>query len=134
MTMRSCMGVASGKCERGSTLRSNAGETCVAVLILTAAIRPWHSPAMKTEARKELGRFVVADPKICRGRPTFKGTRITVADVLADVQRGLSWDFISERWGDGKITRKAIAEAVQLARSAFLDQDGRLADDVAAVA
>ena len=89
---------------------------------------------MKTEARKELGRFVVADPKICRGRPTFKGTRITVADVLADVQRGLSWDFISERWGDGKITREAIAKAVQLARSAFLDQDGRLTDDVAAVA
>ena len=89
---------------------------------------------MKTVTRRELGRFVVADPKICRGRPTFKGTRVTVADVLADVERGLSWDFISERWGDGKITREAIAEAVQLARSALLDRDGRLADDVAAVA
>jgi uncharacterized protein (DUF433 family) len=101
---------------------------------LTSTIPAWHTPAMKTATRRELGRFVVADPKICHGRPTFKGTRVTVADVLADVERGLSWDFISERWGDGKITREAIAEAVQLARSALLDRDGRLADDVAAVA
>ena len=89
---------------------------------------------MKTATRKELGRFVVAEPNICRGRPTFKGARVTVADVLADVERGLSWDFICERWGDGKITRDAIAEAVQLARCALLDRDGRLAEDMAAVA
>jgi uncharacterized protein (DUF433 family) len=63
---------------------------------------------MKTAERKQLGQFIVADPKVCRGRPTFKGTRITVADVLADVERGLSWDFICHRWGDGKITKDAI--------------------------
>ena len=82
---------------------------------------------MKSRARKELGQFIVADPKICRGKPTFKGTRVTIADVLEDVQRGLSWDFICYRWGDGKITRDAIAEAVQLARRALLGPDGRLA-------
>jgi len=42
---------------------------------------------MKTGQKKDLGQFIVADPKICRGRPTFKGTRVTVADVLADVQQ-----------------------------------------------
>jgi uncharacterized protein (DUF433 family) len=63
---------------------------------------------MKTTDRKQLGQFIVADPKVCRGRPTFKGTRITVADVLADVERGLSGDFICHRWGDGKITKDAI--------------------------
>jgi uncharacterized protein (DUF433 family) len=89
---------------------------------------------MKAAQRKELGQFIVADPRIRRGRPTFKGTRITVADVLADVQRGLSWDFICYRWGDGKITKEAIAEAVQLARRALLDPAGHLAEDVAAVA
>ena len=89
---------------------------------------------MKRSQQRKLGRFIVADPKICRGRPTFKGTRVTVADVLNDVQRGLSWDFISERWGDGRITREAIAEAVQLARSALLNSDGQLAGDSAAVA
>lgn len=89
---------------------------------------------MKAPARKDLGQFIVADPRICRGRPIFKGTRITVADVLADVERGLSWDFICYRWGDGKITREAIAEAVQLARRALLDRNGRLAEATTAAA
>jgi uncharacterized protein (DUF433 family) len=89
---------------------------------------------MKTAQRKDLGQFIVADPKICGGRPTFKGTRVTVADLLADVERGLSWDFICYRWGDGKITKEAIAEAVQLARRALLDRAGHLAEDVAAAA
>ncbi len=89
---------------------------------------------MKTARRKDLGQFIIADPRICRGKPTFKGTRVTVADVLADVERGLSWDFICYRWGDGRITTEAIGEAVQLARRALLDHDGRLADEDAAVA
>ena len=75
----------------------------------------------------ELGQYIVADPMICHGKPTFKGTRVFVADVLADVERGLSWDFIVRRWGGGKITKPAITEAVRLARSAFLRDDGRLA-------
>ena len=57
---------------------------------------------------------------------------MTVADVLSDVEHGLSWDFICYRWGDGKITKEAIAEAVQLARRALLDRAGHLAEDVAA--
>src|SRR5881397_2280113 len=89
---------------------------------------------MKRAQRKNLGRFIVADRRICRGRPTFKGTRVTVADVLADVERGLSWDFICYSWGDGKITKEAVGEAVQLARQALLDRGGHLAEDVAAAA
>jgi uncharacterized protein (DUF433 family) len=81
---------------------------------------------------KALGQYIVSDPRICRGRPTFKGTRVTVADVLADVEQGLSWDFIADRWGDGKIDRAAIAEAVQIARQALLTRDGQLAVDAAA--
>ncbi len=84
----------------------------------------------KTRTRKhlrvELGQYVVADPAICHGKPTFKGTRVFVADVLSDVERGLSWDFIVRRWGGGKISKAAIAEAVRLARSALLDERGRL--------
>jgi uncharacterized protein (DUF433 family) len=76
--------------------------------------------------RVELGQHMVADPAICHGKLTFKGTRIFVADVLADVERGLSWDFITERWGGRKLTKAAIAEAVHLARSSFLDEEGRL--------
>lgn len=76
--------------------------------------------------RMELGRYIVADPEICHGKPTFKGTRIFVADVLADVERGLSWDFIVRRWGGGKVSKAAITEAVRLARGALLSEDGRL--------
>ncbi|HEX4952022.1 MAG TPA: DUF433 domain-containing protein [Thermoanaerobaculia bacterium] len=66
------------------------------------------------------GRFVVSDPAICHGQPTFRGTRILVADVLDQVARGLAWETIVEEWR-GDVTREAIAEAVSLAGRAFLD-------------
>ena len=81
----------------------------------------------RTNGGIALGRYVVADPAICHGKPTFKGTRVFVADVLADVERGLSWDFIMRRWGGGKISKAAITEAVRLARKALIDDRGRLA-------
>ncbi len=81
----------------------------------------------RVECGVELGRYIVADPAICHGKPTFRGTRVFVADVLADVERGLSWDFIVRRWGGGKISKAAVTEAVRLARNALLDEQGRLA-------
>ncbi len=66
-----------------------------------------------------LGRYIVADPKICHGKPTFRGTRIMVADVLEQVAEGIAWESIIEGWHDS-ITKEAIAEAAQLAREAFL--------------
>jgi len=67
-----------------------------------------------------LGRYIVADPEICHGKPTFRGTRILVADVLEQVAEGLAWETIVNGW-HGSVTREAIVEAVQLAREAFLD-------------
>jgi hypothetical protein len=53
----------------------------------------------------------VADPEICHGKPTFKGTRIMVWQVLEDVAEGRSWEFIcNTRWG-GKIPLAAVADA-----------------------
>lgn len=66
-----------------------------------------------------LGRHIVADPKICHGQPTFRGTRIFVADVLEQVAGGMAWEAIIEEW-NGNITKEAIAEAVQLATQALL--------------
>ena len=63
---------------------------------------------------KLMGRYIVADPKICHGKPTFRGTRIMVSDVLEQVASGLAWETIIEEWHDS-ITKEAIAEAVQLA-------------------
>ena len=77
--------------------------------------------------RVDLGEHIVADPVICHGKPTFKGTRIIVWQVLDDVAEGHSWDFICNvRWG-GRIPLAAVAEAVRLARRALLDKRGRLA-------
>lgn len=79
-----------------------------------------------TAERVELGRHIVADPEICHGKPTFKGTRIMVRQVLDDVADGRSWDFICNvRWG-GRIPLVAVAEAVKLAETAWLGESGRI--------
>lgn len=76
--------------------------------------------------RVELGQYIVADPEVCHGKPTFKATRIMVWQVLDDVADGRSWDFIcNTRWG-GRIPLAAVAEAVRLSRAAWLDRGGRL--------
>ena len=69
---------------------------------------------------KSFGRYIVADPKICHGRLTFRGTRIFVSDVLEMVADGLAWETISEEW-HGKVSRDAIAEAVSLASKALIE-------------
>jgi len=72
---------------------------------------------MKT---KLVGRYIVTDPEICHGKPTFRGTRILVADVLEQVADGLAWETIIEEWRES-IGHEAIAEAVRLSRQAFLE-------------
>ena len=74
---------------------------------------------IKNTERQMLGRHIVADPKICHGKPTFRGTRIMVSDVLEQVSEGMAWESIIESW-DNSIPREAIAEAVSLASTAFL--------------
>src|SRR5206468_10016098 len=78
-----------------------------------------HSTGMKTKAngqprRVELGRHIVADPKICGGQPTFKGTRIMVWLVLEQLEQGMKWDEIVGEW-DGRVTPEAISEAISIA-------------------
>lgn len=63
--------------------------------------------------------MVICDPKICHGQPTFRGTRILVADVLEQVASGMDWDAISAEWR-GAIDRESIAQAVRLARRSLL--------------
>ena len=63
---------------------------------------------------KNLGKYIVADPKICHGQPTFKGTRILVKAILEQLEDGFSWDEIIYEWDD-KINKDAIREAIHLA-------------------
>jgi len=69
--------------------------------------------------RIELGKYIVADPNICHGALTFKGTRIFVKDVIEMVSEGMDWDTIVDEW-DGVINQEAISEAVRLAGEAFM--------------
>jgi uncharacterized protein (DUF433 family) len=84
------------------------------------------------EQRIDLGDFIAADPAICHGKPTYKGTRIMVFQVLAMLERGESWDYIRQAW-PGRITDEAIAETIRLARSSLLDSQGRLMKEPAGV-
>ena len=74
---------------------------------------------MSRDAKELIGRYIVADPRVCHGQPIFRGTRILVADVLEQVANGMAWESIVEDWQD-KITEEAIGEAVDLASQALL--------------
>jgi len=73
----------------------------------------------KQTKAKLLGRHIVADPEICHGKPTFRGTRIMVWQVLEMLAGGMAWETIIEQCHHS-ITKEAIAEAVKLSGEAFL--------------
>ncbi|MBI4877143.1 MAG: DUF433 domain-containing protein [Acidobacteria bacterium] len=81
-------------------------------------------PKRTVQKRRLIGRFIVADPSVCHGEPTFRGTRILVSDVLEQVCSGMAWETILEEWR-GDVSRDAVAEAVRLASQAFLDHSGQ---------
>ena len=68
-----------------------------------------------------LGQFVVSAPGVCRGRPTFKYTRIEVAGVLERLAAGHDIEalIIDSR---SRLSREAIAEAATLAAKALTRQ------------
>lgn len=76
------------------------------------------------------GRFVVADPQICHGEPTFRGTRTLVRDVLEQVALGLDWETICQQWR-GAIDNAAIAEAVRIAGEALRKHPDELVTELA---
>lgn len=72
-----------------------------------------------TRKRSMLGRYIVADSAICHGKPTFRGTRIMVWQVLEMVSEGMAWESIVDEF-DGHITKDAVGEAVKLASKSFV--------------
>jgi uncharacterized protein (DUF433 family) len=74
----------------------------------------------QAKRRHLIGRYIVSDPSVCHGQPTFRGTRILVADVLEQVGAGMAWESIAAEWRE-RVSREAIAEAVRLANQAFHD-------------
>ena len=83
-------------------------------------VRVWLRSCGRMDKESHLmGRYIVTDPRICHGRPTFRGTRVLVADVLEQVASGMAWESTIEEW-NGSITKEAIKEAVQLDSQALL--------------
>jgi uncharacterized protein (DUF433 family) len=79
---------------------------------------------------KNIGRYIVADPKICHGKPVFRGTRILVSDVLEQVASGMVWEAIIDEWR-GALTKEAIAEAVRIAREMLVAHASELVTEPA---
>ena len=85
---------------------------------------------MDKDEAKVFGTYIVADPRICHGQLTFRGTRVFVADVLEQVAQGMPWEEIVKEWR-GTVSADAIAEAVALARTALLEREDRQLEPVA---
>jgi len=67
-----------------------------------------------------IGQYIVAAPGVCRGRPTFKYTRLEVAVVLDLLAAGQTTEHIVREYAQSKLTPEAIAEAIRLAKEALV--------------
>jgi len=66
--------------------------------------------------RVELGRYLVSDPYICHGKPTFKGTRVMVHLVIEDFEY---WRLDKLAYAYTGVSREALIEALRLAATTF---------------
>lgn len=88
---------------------------------------PIHQQLVREQVGEEwyeyvpLGKFVVSAPAVCRGRPTFKYTRIEVSGVLERLGAGHGVDDLIAD-SRGRLTEEAIAEAACLAAKALTRQ------------
>jgi len=63
--------------------------------------------------RIDISEYIVADTDICHGKPTFKGTRVMVWQVLEMLEGGMSPKEIAEAFP--AMTRKHIKAALHYA-------------------
>ncbi len=67
-----------------------------------------------------VGKHLVADPRVCHGKLTFKGTRVPVETILNRLAKGRTIESLLESWPE--LTPEGIAEAVLLAKEALLER------------
>ncbi|MCS7197682.1 MAG: DUF433 domain-containing protein [Candidatus Bipolaricaulota bacterium] len=63
-------------------------------------------------ARIEIGKYLVSDTCVCKGRLIFKGTRILVSDALALIARGLRPEEVAREY-PGLLSPEAVREALR---------------------
>jgi uncharacterized protein (DUF433 family) len=62
-----------------------------------------------------LGKYIVAAPGVCGGRPTFKYTRLEVSMILAQLSIGRTVDELVLDYRRPELTHEAVYEALLLA-------------------
>jgi uncharacterized protein (DUF433 family) len=67
-----------------------------------------------------LGKYVVAAPGVCGGRPTFKYTRLEVSMILALIAAGETIEQVVQEYSLSRLTPEAVKEAIRLADKALL--------------
>ena len=82
---------------------------------------------MKALKRIEFGEYIVADPEICHGQLTFKGTRMLVKDALYLIAKGYDWNAVSREFYG--LPHEAIAEAINLAINALIEKNEKQVED-----
>jgi uncharacterized protein (DUF433 family) len=65
----------------------------------------------------EISKYIVIDTEICHGKPTFKGTRIMVSDILELIAAGEPVENILRSYPS--ITTKMINEALMYAAKLY---------------
>ena len=68
-----------------------------------------------------LNRYVSIDPRVCHGRPVFRGTRIPIARALEYLEAGMSIDDILK--GFPSLTHKAVQAAIHYARLRLQEEE-----------
>jgi uncharacterized protein (DUF433 family) len=61
----------------------------------------------------KIGQHIIAHPRVCGGRLTFRGTRIKVADVLEMLDSGMTPQQVALNY-PGLVSIEAIQEAAML--------------------
>ena len=61
--------------------------------------------------RVEISKHIVADTEICHGKPTFKGTRILVSDIVELIAVGETTKRLIDEYPG--LNREMVQEAVE---------------------
>ncbi len=73
-----------------------------------------------------LGKFVVAAPGVCGGRPTFKYSRLEVSVILSRIASGDTVEQLVRAYSSSNLSPEAVKEAIQLADRALVQSTERL--------
>ena len=75
--------------------------------------------------RVEINKYIVADSEICHGKPTFKGTRIMVWQVLEMLEAGMAPEQIIEDFPS--LSKARIRAALNYATALTKGRDNAIA-------